>query len=133
MASARVAALTTGYEAFAEDGRVDAGIEAMPLDPDIEWRPLDGEGEVEHGAAGVRRAMARWLDSWEGYWVQPEEFIEREDEVVVLIREGGRGSASGVEIERSYAHVWTFRGARIVRFHAMSTEQALDPNRNNNP
>ena len=128
MSSARTAALTAGYEAFAEGG-VAAGIESMPLHPDIEWRPLDGEGDVEHGPAGVRRATERWLDIWEDYWLQPQEFIERGDEVVVLVREGGRGSASGVEVERRYAHVWTFSGARIVRFHAMPTEQALDQSR----
>lgn len=104
-------------------------IESGLFDPDIEWRPLDGEGDVEHGHEGARRAMERWLESWDGYWLQPEEFIERGDEVIVVVREGGRGSASGVEIERRYAHVWTFGGDRIVRLHAMPTEQALDPNR----
>ena len=129
MTSARIAALKVGYEAFAEGG-IAAGIAAMPFDPDIEWRPLDGEGDVGHGHAGVVRQMERWLDSWEGYWIQPEEFIERGDEVIVLVREGGRGSASGVETERRYANVWTFREARIVRFQAMPTEQALDQSRN---
>src|SRR3954452_22510968 len=116
MASARIAAVTAGYEAFAEGG-LAAGIEAVPFDPDVEWRPLDGEGDVEHGHEGVRRAMERWLESWEGYWLRPEEFIEQGDEVIVLVREGGRGRASGVEIERRYANVWTFRGDRIIRFH----------------
>lgn len=128
MASARTAALTTGYEAYAEGG-IAAVIESGLFDPNIEWRPLDGEGEVGHGHAFVRSATERWLGTWEGYWLQPEEFIERGDEVVVLVSEGGRGTASGVEIERRYAHVWTFRGAQIVRFHAMSAEQALDQNR----
>ena len=129
MASARSAALTAAYKAFAEGG-VASVIESGIFDPDIEWRPLDAEGDIEHGHEGVRRAMGRWLESWDGYWLQPEEFIERGDEVIVLVREGGRGSASRVEIERRYAHVHTFGGNRIVRFHAMSTEQALDPNRN---
>jgi uncharacterized protein len=128
MSSARTAALTAAYEAYAEGG-IAAVIESGIFDPAIEWRPLDGEGRVEHGHAGVRRATERWLDTWEGYWLQPEEFIERGDKVVVPVREGGQGIASGVEIERRYAHVWTFRGARIVRFHAMPTEQALDQDR----
>src|SRR4051794_31789446 len=101
MASARTAAATAGYKAFAEGG-VAAMIESGLFDPEIEWRPLQGEGDVEHGPEGITRAMERWLDAWEGYWIRPEEFIEREHEVVVLVREGGRGSASGVEMERRY-------------------------------
>jgi ketosteroid isomerase-like protein len=122
--NARTAALKAGYIAFAEGG-IDAVIESGLFDPDIEWRPLDGEGNIVHGHEAARRAMERWLESWDGYWLQPEEFIERGDEVIVLVREGGRGSASGVGIERRYANVWTFRGDRVVRFHAMPTEQAL--------
>jgi len=125
MASARIAALTAGYKAFAERG-IAGVIESGLFDPDIEWRPLDGEGDIAHGHEGVRRSMERWLDSWSGYWIQPEDFIERGDSVVVLVREGGRGGSSGVEIERRRADVFTFRGNRVVLFHAMPTEQALD-------
>jgi len=125
MASARIAALKQGYAAFAEGGMA-AVIESGLFDPTIEWRPLDGEGEVAHGHEGARRSMERWLESWEDYSLQAEEFIERGNEVIVLVHEGGRGSVSGVDIERRYAHVWTFREVRIVRFHAMPTDQALD-------
>jgi holo-[acyl-carrier protein] synthase len=133
MESERVAALRRAYEA-AREGDLSGVIASGLLDPDIEWRPLAGEGEVEYGHDGVARAQSRWLEAWEGYWIEPEEFIEAGDHVVVMVREGGRGSGSGVQLERRYAHLIGFREGRVVLFHALPTpEAALEAARSERP
>jgi ketosteroid isomerase-like protein len=48
--------------------------------------------------------------TWEGgASVEIDELIDQGDKVLVLIRFGGRGKASGVEVETLVWNLWTFR------------------------
>ena len=47
--------------------------------------------------------------------LEPEEFIDAGERVVVLARLSARGRASGVALVRRDGMVWTVRGGKAVR------------------
>jgi hypothetical protein len=57
--------------------------------------------ELYEGYGGLTRWRADVDDVWGSYHVEPEEFFEGDDVVVVFTRERSRGKASGVEVESS--------------------------------
>jgi ketosteroid isomerase-like protein len=66
---------------------------------------------------GFVEAMRGWLSAWERpITIRAEDFIEAGDRVLVLITWIGRGKGSGVEIESSGAHLWTFRDGLVVDY-----------------
>ena len=125
MAEANTEALQRGYEAL---NRGDLSLVLELLDPDIEWHePGDSpEAGTHHGRDSFERFLRGWTDSFDEFRVEPEHVVERNDELIVVVRQSGRGRASGVEIEIRIAHVWTVEGGRAVRWEAVpSPDDAL--------
>ena len=92
------------------------------LDPDIDYDLRHfPDGQVYHGHDGVREAFRRWLGTWENYRQERDEFIDAGDEVVVAVREHGRGKGSGVKLERPTFGVWTLRTGKVVRIRFFAT------------
>ncbi len=61
--------------------------------------------------------MRDWLSAWERpITIEPEEFIQSGDRILVLIRWSGRGKGSGAQIEAEGAHLWTFRDGLVVDY-----------------
>jgi ketosteroid isomerase-like protein len=48
--------------------------------------------------------------------LRAEAFVESGGSVVVPFVVRARGRSSGVRVERRWAHVWTMRGGKVVRF-----------------
>jgi len=67
---------------------------------------------VYDGHDGIRRFYAEIREVWATYWWEAEELIEMGDYVVTLLRSGGRGRGSGLEVEHRSAMVWTVREGR---------------------
>jgi ketosteroid isomerase-like protein len=86
-------------EAF-NRGHYEAALDA--LDPDVEYELTHfPDGRVYRGHAGVREAFRIWLGTWDHYRQEQEQFIDAGDEVVVCVREYGRGKGSGLELARA--------------------------------
>ena len=84
------------------------------LDPAFEVHDHDSpDQDVLKGHAG----FLRWIDDWDAmeWTLEPEEFIDAGERVVVLARLSARGRASGVSLERHDGMVWTVRGGKAVR------------------
>jgi uncharacterized protein len=84
---------------------------------------------VYKGHAGVRRFVADLAEVWDEFRVDPVEFIDAGNTVVVLHRIHGRGKGSGVEVELPSTNVYTLRNrtivtARMYREHADALEAA---------
>jgi ketosteroid isomerase-like protein len=94
---------------------IEATLDA--LDPDIEWQSSDiaVERQTYRGHAAVRGFFEDNLDMWEDHHVEPEEFIDAGEHVVVPIRLSGRGRVSGVQTEARFVQVWTVRGGKVTR------------------
>ncbi|TMK23755.1 MAG: hypothetical protein E6G62_10750 [Actinobacteria bacterium] len=98
---------------------------AQAADPDIEWAedPHRLDAQVSRGHDGVRQSFERWLEQWDEYGYEAEEFIDCGDDVLVIGRERGRGMASGANVDVRQHAVWTIRAGKIVRYREFYDEQ----------
>jgi ketosteroid isomerase-like protein len=87
------------------------------LHPDAEWHWPRGvaDQDVFHGRDEIRRGVEQWGEPWEDFSMEPVELLDRGDDVLVVVRYRGRGSASGMEIDQLVAHLWEFQGGLAAR------------------
>jgi ketosteroid isomerase-like protein len=108
---------TRSYEAFARD---DLDAVLADMHSDIEWHQAQGlpHGGLYRGLEEVRRNVFDPLDRdwWEEFVVEPEEFLESGEQVVVLGRYRGVAKETGKALDVPFVHVWTFRDGLAVRF-----------------
>jgi hypothetical protein len=118
-----------GYEAFSA-GDLQAVLELV--DPDVEveiytGRPDLPETPTLHGHAGFLENLRQLTEVFDEIQVEPEEFIEVGEDLVVVIYTAGRGKGSGIRVENSVAHIWTMRDGKATRFRVYANkEQALE-------
>jgi len=95
----------------------------LALHPEFEWRgprEFPDLAEPHYGHAGVRRYLAKLSEVFNDYRMAAEQFIDvGDDRVLVLAREGGRGTGSGIEVQSNpTGHVWTIRDGRPARLQS---------------
>lgn len=106
------------YDAF---GRGDIGTVLGALDPQIEWweaenfiyadnNPYVGPDAVLQGVFG------RIGGEWEGFSVSPKEVLDAGDNVVGHGYYAGKFRNTGRDVRAQFAHVFTFRDGKIVKF-----------------
>lgn len=81
---------------------------------------------VVRGRDQARAWFEREMEGWEGghtRW-EPKELIDAGDKVLAFIRTGGRGKASGVEVEAHVWNVWTFRDGKPVAWTYFGDDRA---------
>jgi len=93
-------------------------MDALVVLCDVEFR-LDMSDRIFNpaiyeGHDGIRRFYSEVRDVWAKYVWEPEQLMEAGDNVVALLRSGGTGRGSGVEVERRTAMVWTLREGRAT-------------------
>ena len=92
---------------------------AQLVDPEVEFHGTVGglqEGQIAHGQSEIDQTFeSEDLEAWEERRLEPEEFIDAGDNVVVLLHEYRRGKGSGVELEADTALGVAVSGGRVVR------------------
>jgi ketosteroid isomerase-like protein len=93
---------------------LDAAFAELP--EDFEWVvPGHPDGAVRQGRNAVTDFFRDWIEQWD----EPDTEWELEqtapDTVLALCTTRGRGRASGVPVELTFAQVWTFRDGQPVR------------------
>lgn len=87
-------------------------------DAEVEWVEMPSLGPDAATYVGIdelRAAVESWKQMWDEYETTLEQVIDAgENGVVVLGREHGRGSTSGVVVEREIGQLVTVRDAKIV-------------------
>jgi ketosteroid isomerase-like protein len=79
-----------------------------------------------HGREGLLRFVEDQTDAFDQMWLEPGEFIDAGERLVVPVRFGGRARHTDLPIELSAFHVWTMRGRKAIRFDVYETrEEAL--------
>jgi ketosteroid isomerase-like protein len=108
---------------YAEMARGNFWALAPLLHEDVEWEwdrrhaALIGGPRVFRGPESVERATKEWFSAWEWFTIDAEEFIDKDDLVVVLTRYRARPKHGGTEIDQQAADVWTLRSGKVVGFH----------------
>jgi ketosteroid isomerase-like protein len=67
------------------------------------------------GAEGFVAGWLDWLEPWESYWIQADEFVDAGDQVIACVHIRGRTRRDGVEVEHAPAAVWTLREGVVRR------------------
>jgi ketosteroid isomerase-like protein len=111
------------------DGRLDEA--AKYWHPDIEWRAIEGAADdvgIIRGEGRLRRYYQDWIDTMDAMEAHVEEVLFHGDErVAAVVRNSGRGRASGVLTAGRYYVACTVRDGRIVSGREFETrEQALE-------
>jgi ketosteroid isomerase-like protein len=106
------------YEAF---GRGDVPAVLGAFDPQISWSEADNflyaDGNPYIGPEAVAGGVfQRIVSDVDGFAVVPERFVDGGETVVVEGRYRGTMKATGTPVNAQFAHVWTFRDGKIVRF-----------------
>ncbi len=121
---------------FADDSEAPVRLEALApptlYQPDFKFSVATiGGADSRQSGSGVLElveAWRDWMEPWEVYWTEVEDFIEAgDDRVLVLVRDHGRLQGTDAEVELAGGSVWTLRDRKIARidFYA-NRDQALE-------
>ena len=123
MGEADVEALERGYAAL---NRGDVSVVLDLLDPDIEWHEpgWSPDAGTHRGRDNFERFFRGWLESFDGFRVEPELIVQRGDRLVAVVRQTGAGRSSSVQVETRLAHVWTVSNGKAVRREAVTEPEA---------
>jgi ketosteroid isomerase-like protein len=96
-------------------------------DPEIEFTMPGPDPKVHRGIEAMARAWADWLRAFKAFGIEPTEFHDAGDRVVVGQVFRGEGRGSGLPLDDiTGACVFTLRDGKVVRFAGYTTiERAL--------
>jgi ketosteroid isomerase-like protein len=91
--------------------------------PEIElrWTRSGPEARVYRGRDGVIQAFREWSEAFSEYYIEPLDFIEAGDRVVVPNRQWGIGGTSGIPVEIEVTWVYEVRDHMITRVDEYDT------------
>ena len=106
------------YDAFAS-GDVAGVLGAM--NDDMVWNEAENfplaDGNPYRGPQAVASGVfARLAADWDGFAVEPEEFLDAGDTIVVLGRYRGTHKATGRTMNPQLAHVWRIADGKVTGF-----------------
>jgi steroid delta-isomerase-like uncharacterized protein len=120
--------LRSGYEAFARQdiGRILDEVFAE----DIEWIEPQAEGNpfsgTRIGALTVATEVFALIPQYfSEFSVEPERFVEVDDDDVIVTGRYRALSLNGVRVDEPFVHQWTVRDGRAVRMEALTNTAAL--------
>ena len=104
---------------------VRSGLESFLATGTPVWETLDENVVIEdhdipeRGAYRGHEGFVRWMEEWDAPWgewsLEPQEFIDAGDRVVVIVQLKATGRGSGVQVERNDGLVYEVRGGKLAR------------------
>jgi ketosteroid isomerase-like protein len=128
MSQDNVRAFRRGFEEFTETH----AYRPETFHPEFVWDMSTFRGWPEQqtyaGFAGAQAFLAEWLEAFDDWAIEPEEYIEAgRDRIVVILRQRGRSKASGATIEMHFGQVWTVKDGLSIRMQMYaSPAEALE-------
>jgi ketosteroid isomerase-like protein len=87
---------------------------------------IPDRGEYQ-GHAGFGRWLGEWGAAWAEWNLEPEEFIDAGDRVIIVAHMRAKGRGSGLEVDRQDALVYELRDGKIGRVDYYNNKaQALE-------
>src|SRR5881296_2895941 len=106
---------------YAAVNRRDFDVMFLAFDPGVEFQgrpdlnPLDLE-RVVHGHDGFRENWRQMLDAFEDLRLQPEEFLDLGDKLLLTVHLRAHGSGSGVPIDERGLSLLRLQRGLVVRW-----------------
>ncbi len=118
MSEQNVAAVRGVYERWSQ-GDFSASLEV--LDPQVVFvvRTPIPEAGTYAGLDSLKEYTRSFLAPWASITIDAERYTEVGDNVLVAVRQRGRGGESGVTTEFRYFHVWYFRNGKAIRLESI--------------
>jgi ketosteroid isomerase-like protein len=118
--------LRRNYDAY-NRGDWEAAMEQLAPDFVAKDRAELPDPRTYRGREGAEAAFQGAGEGFADYRIEPEEFIDLGGSVVVILRQSGRGEASGAPVEGTVVHLWRIGpDGRAKSLEAFSTrEEAL--------
>jgi uncharacterized protein len=114
------------YQAFNEGG-VEAILERLAPDFQVGDRESSPDRETRHGKEGIKQLFDSYMEAFDALRLEPEEFIDAGDQIVVSLHQLVRGKGSGAVVVGRIAHVWTMRRGAALRLRIFADkERALE-------
>jgi uncharacterized protein len=108
-------------------GRGDAAAVLSLLDAQVQWTEAERfpyySGTWQGPQAVLDNLLKPLSSDWEGFSAKAHEFVAEGDRVVSLGTYSGTFKKTGRSFSAAFAHVWTVRGDKLVRFD-MHTDTA---------
>jgi ketosteroid isomerase-like protein len=76
--------------------------------------------ESYRGVEGLLEWLDEGDDAFDDFAVELLEVEELAGHVLASMRQGGRGEASGAEVDHRFTHVWTLRDGRAIRLQSFA-------------
>ena len=97
------------------------------IDPEFVWDMSTFHGWPEKklypGPDGVREFMAAWMEAWDDWELDVEEYLEAGDQIVVVLSQRARSRGSGLPVEMHFSQVWTLRDGKQVRMQMYASRE----------
>ena len=134
MSKENVEIVRRGYEALNAVYATDSVEDLLPLlkelhHPDVVLTPsgLLPEAGQMHGHSGMVQFVTTQMGAFQKMWIEPQEFIDAGDRVVVPVRFGGEARHTELPVEFSVVHVTTLRDGKVARIDMyQSKAEALE-------
>jgi ketosteroid isomerase-like protein len=126
MSRADIETLRAEYEAFS---RRDWDAAFSEAHPDFELRPPESgpEAATVRGPDAARRAFADFFEPYDEVAVEPQQFFERGDRIVVFFLQRSRPRGSSATVEIQAGHLWTMRDGKAAGLQIFpEREKALE-------
>jgi uncharacterized protein len=108
--------IENAYQSFATGNMPEV---LAVFDENIEWTEAEGfpyGGVYTGGEAIVENVFMKLAAEWENFTVIADEFHDAGETIVALGHYSGKYTASGKSMRVPFAHVWTLRGGKIIKF-----------------
>ena len=114
------------YQAFNEGG-IEAILERLAPEFQVRDRESSPDRETRLGKEGIKELFDSYMEAFDALRLEPEEFIDAGDQIVVSLHQLVRGKGSGAKVVGRIAHVWTMREGAALSLRIFSDkERALE-------
>jgi ketosteroid isomerase-like protein len=118
-----------GYESFAATGRFAAQFAVEDFTWDMSKFSGWPEQQVYEGPQEADRFLREWTEAWEDWKLEVDSLHDAGERVVAVMRQGGRSRTTGMEVDMSFAQVWSIKNGQMVRMdmyaHAAEAMRAV--------
>jgi ketosteroid isomerase-like protein len=100
------------YEGWSR-GDFSVGTDLMA--PEFEWHQhAEAVEPGSHRGPAIGGALGKLFEVYDDFRIEPEEYVDAGDRVVVVARAQAVGRGSGLALDQRFAFVWTVSGGRLA-------------------